>query len=70
MDGSIARLSGALMHIPRWFLWLLLYAAAVFSWIVYFEHGAGGAQFRQGVVEEWSRIWKALQGWTSHIRGS
>ena len=57
------------MHIPRWFIWLLLYAAATFSWIVFFEHGAGEARFRQGAEKEWARIRVAAGEWCDRIRG-
>jgi hypothetical protein len=51
------------MHIPRWFLWLLLYAAAIFAWIVFFEHGPGEENLTRGAQSEWQRIWKAVNGW-------
>ncbi|HWB06791.1 MAG TPA: hypothetical protein VG796_27450 [Verrucomicrobiales bacterium] len=58
------------MHIPRWFIWLLLYAAAIFSWSVFFEHGAGGQNFQEGAAKEWDRIWDSVQGWIRQRRGS
>jgi hypothetical protein len=51
------------MHIPRWFLWLLLYAAATFAWIVFFEHGGEKEHFRQGAQQEWDRLWNAARDW-------
>lgn len=57
------------MQIPRWFIWLLLYAAATFSWIVFFEHGAGQERFRRGAGKEWNRVWNGVQEWFSGARG-
>jgi len=51
------------MHIPRWFLWLLLYATAIFAWIVFFEHGPGEENLKRGARTEWQRIWDAVNGW-------
>ena len=56
------------MHIPRWFIWLLLYAAAIFAWIVFFEHGAGEARFREGAKVEWDRLWNTAQEWIGKAR--
>lgn len=58
------------MHIPRWFIWLLLYAAAIFAWIVFFEHGAGGERYRQGARHEWDRLWNTVSQWVGSFRGS
>lgn len=58
------------MHIPRWFIWLLLYAAATFCWIVYFEHGANAERFKSGAEQEWNRVWNAVRDWTSKLRGT
>jgi hypothetical protein len=58
------------MHIPRWFIWLLLYAAATFAWIVFFEHGAVGERYRDGARYEWDRLWNAGSEWIGRIRGS
>ncbi len=58
------------MHIPRWFIWLFLYAAAIFSWSVYFEHGPGQRQFQEGAVKEWGRIQDSVMGWVRRLRGS
>ncbi len=44
------------MHIPRWFLWLLLYLAGFFAWIVYLEYGA--SQWKTGAVIEVRRAWE------------
>lgn len=57
------------MHIPRWFIWLLIYAAATFAWIVFFEHGAGEERFRQGARHEWDRLWNTVSQWVGRIRG-
>lgn len=54
------------MHIPRWFIWLLLYAAATFAWIVFFEHGQDN--FREGARREWDRLWNAATEWISRVR--
>jgi hypothetical protein len=51
------------MHIPRWLIWLILYAAATFCWIVFFEHGASGEKFRDGAQKEWHRVWNAVRDW-------
>jgi hypothetical protein len=51
------------MHIPRWFIWLLLYVAAVFCWSVFFEHGAGGQKFQEGAAKEWGRIRDSVDAW-------
>ncbi len=56
------------MHIPRWFIWLLIYAAAVFAWVVFFEHGAGEERFRQGARQEWERVWNAASEWLAKVR--
>ena len=56
------------MHIPRWFIWLLLYAAATFAWIVYFEHGAGEARYKAGVQKEWDRLWNGARDWIEGLR--
>jgi len=57
------------MRIPRWFIWLFLYAAATFAWIVYFEYGAGGERFRTGARREWDRLWNAGSEWLGRVRG-
>jgi len=54
------------MHIPRWFIWLLLYAAATFAWIVFFEHGQ--QNFREGARLEWDRLWNAAGEWMTKVR--
>ena len=56
------------MHIPRWFIWLFLYAAATFAWIVLFEHGAGEAQYRKGARTEWDRVWNGANDWLNKVR--
>ena len=56
------------MHIPRWFIWLLLYAAATFAWIVYLEHGPGREQFKQGTEQEWNRLWNSARDWAGKLR--
>lgn len=58
------------MRIPRWFIWLLLYAVATFSWIVFFEHGAGQERFKHGAEKEWHRVWNAVREWAGKPRGS
>jgi len=57
------------MRIPRWLIWLLLYAAATFGWIVFFEYGAAGQHYRHGVEKEWNRIWNTVRDWVSRVRG-
>ena len=57
------------MHIPRWFIWLLLYAAATFAWMVFFEHGAGEERFRLGAKSEWERLWNSTGEWLAKVRG-
>ncbi len=57
------------MHIPRWFIWLLLYASATFAWIVFFEHGPGEEPLRQGAKIEWDRVWNAANDWLGKQRG-
>jgi hypothetical protein len=59
-----------LMHIPRWFIWLLLFAAATFCWIVFFEYGTGEERFRHGAEKEWARMWIAVREWLGSLRGS
>ena len=56
------------MHIPRWLIWLLLYAAATFAWIVYFEYGHEESRFRAGAKSEWDRMWNAVSGWVQSLR--
>jgi hypothetical protein len=56
------------MHIPRWLIWLLLYAAATFAWIVYFEYGHEENQFWAGAKSEWARMWNAVSGWVQSLR--
>ncbi len=56
------------MHIPRWFIWLLLYAAATFAWIVFFEYGPGEEPFRVGAKKEWDRVWNAANDWLGKPR--
>lgn len=51
------------MRIPGWFLWPLLYAAATFSWIVFFEHGPGKDRFVNGAQLEITRAWDGIRGW-------
>jgi hypothetical protein len=58
------------MHIPRWFIWLILYAVGIFSWIVFFEYGAGDGKFRHGAEKEWNRVWNTVRDWTGRVRGS
>jgi hypothetical protein len=41
----------------------LLYATAVFAWIVFFEHGPGEENLKRGARSEWQRIWDAVNGW-------
>ncbi len=57
------------MHIPRWLIWLLLYATATFAWIVYFEYGHKQASFQAGAKQEWSRMWHAVSNWVVSLRG-
>lgn len=57
---SATRLSGY-MYFPRWLFLLLLYTAAVFGWIVFFEHGPGWSRFRNGAEVEMERAWDSLQ---------
>jgi hypothetical protein len=54
------------MHIPRWFIWLLIYAAATFAWIVFFEHGR--ENFREGARQEWDRLWNTASDWIVKVR--
>ena len=48
------------MHIPRWLIWLLLYALATFAWIVLFEHGVGEQRFKAGAAHEFDRLVTAV----------
>jgi hypothetical protein len=63
-------LSSYNMHIPRWFIWLLLYAAATFAWIVYFEYGHDEQAYRAGAQTEWDRIWNTVSGWVHSWRAA
>ena len=43
------------MHIPRWFLWLLLYLGGFLAWVVYFEYGP--RDWKNGTITELNRAW-------------
>ncbi len=51
------------MRIPRWLFWLVLYGAATFGWMVYFEHGPGWERFWAGARAEVGRGWGGLERW-------
>lgn len=52
-----------MMRLTRWLFVILLHMAAVFAWIVFFEHGPGWSRFQKGAEVEVERTWKAVRGW-------
>ncbi len=44
---------------------LLLYPAAVFAWVVFFEHGPGWDRFQKGADVEVQRAWESIRTWWS-----
>jgi len=51
------------MRFPRWLFLLLLYSAAVFAWVVFFEHGPGWERFQKGADVEVERAWETVRAW-------
>ena len=51
------------MRFPRWLFMLLLYPAAVFAWVVFFEHGPGWDRFQKGTDVEARRAWESIRTW-------
>ena len=54
-----------IMRMPGWLFWLLLYAGAIFSWMVFFEHGPGWERFQAGAKAELTRAWEGLRRGTA-----
>lgn len=58
------------MHLRRWFLWSLLYAATTFAWIVVFEHGYRQPHFSEGAAREFTRLRTTVHHWIATLRHS
>ena len=56
------------MPLTRWLIWTLLFCAATFAWVVYFEHGHESPHFQEGAVREFERLSTVCQHWMVKLR--